>query len=215
MPDHASLELAFLACLSGPGTGALAGLEAAFLRQHAGRWLPALGRRMAGSKDPVYAPIGALLCGWLEEAAGPRRKQKPAVDRKALARRSRSRLPILSEPEACTLCSFCVQACPAGALSIEEDDRSTDLFLASERCSGCGKCARVCPEPALAMGDGRADLPQAGRKIRLRHSQRAACQACGASMISQAELAYVARRLDHPSWLDYCPDCRERGGTIA
>src|SRR3989304_6750995 len=69
LPVHASLESAFLAHLAdveqvaNPSTSLRAGLsyEQQFIKQHAGRWLPELGRTLARSGDEVYGPIGQLL----------------------------------------------------------------------------------------------------------------------------------------------------------
>jgi ferredoxin len=206
LPDHASLELAFLSELA---SGGQPGPEADFLRQHAGRWLPALGRAIAATRDPVYAPVGRLLAGWVEETCARLGRPGTCPARKGRRSNAQARCPYLVEQEACTLCGFCVPACPANALSIREDDYQTSLFLQADRCSGCGKCARDCPTSALVLGQwpGEAGSP-AEQKHLLRTSERARCRTCGEPLISQAELAYVADRLDHPDWLAYCFDCR-------
>ncbi len=65
LPDHASLELAFLAYLANTEQAEMRRAGQAFLRQHAGRWLPHLGRQLAMTGDPVYAPVGQALYSWL------------------------------------------------------------------------------------------------------------------------------------------------------
>ncbi|MGC8781644.1 MAG: molecular chaperone TorD family protein, partial [Anaerolineae bacterium] len=72
LPDHAALELAFLAHLpeqAAADPAQAAGWRAAerqFLQQHAA-WLIELGRGLAADGDAVYAPIGALLADWLSD----------------------------------------------------------------------------------------------------------------------------------------------------
>ena len=86
-PDHAAVELAFLAHLSeqrfkepefAPGW---ARLEEDFIRKHAGQWLPDLGHSLAATGDEVYGPIGALLAGLLSAPVQPRRKRWQASRR--------------------------------------------------------------------------------------------------------------------------------------
>jgi TorA maturation chaperone TorD/Fe-S-cluster-containing hydrogenase component 2 len=209
IPDHVSLELAFLAFLCGLDSELGLKLEKAFLQQHAGRWLPALGRTLAAQADPVYAPVGELLAGWIEEVCCQAGVPGFTAVGKIRTPRPTGRLPYMIAENKCTLCGFCVQACPVASLAICEDEHSTSLVLDDELCIGCGKCARACPVFTLAA----VERPQAGKtasakKTLLKISERIACRACGTPMVSRAELEYVARCLDHPAWLAYCSDCR-------
>jgi len=83
LPDHASLELAFLAYLARQPlldpihASRWQRLEKQFITHHAGRWLPELGRGLGASGDLVYAPIGRLLAGSLvERIHRPQRSQQ-------------------------------------------------------------------------------------------------------------------------------------------
>ena len=214
LPDHAALELAFLAHLAEQAAAdpaQAAGWRAAerqFLKEH-GDWLIELGRGLAADGDAVYAPIGALLADWLSENLTP----GPSP-----ARRGEKLLPVVARAEACTLCSFCVQVCPTRALRVDEDARETRLVLDPAACTGCGKCVRTCDPRAItlaALADAAHHAPHTTQyavhntQYVLRCSPRASCPACGAPTVSRAELAFVAARLgDHPSWLDYCLACR-------
>jgi ferredoxin len=200
LPDHACLELAFLARLAQQAEADAAHaaqwrrIERQFARRHPSRWLPQVGQTLAASGDPVYAPVGELLAGWLAEAA---RKQPVAAVPAA------SRLPVMAAA-GCTLCGFCVQACPAGALAIREDATWTSLILAAGRCSGCARCVPACPAGAIrlqAVAAGERQQP-------LFRSPRAQCPACAQPTVSEAELAFVASQIGHPPWLDYCLSCR-------
>ena len=64
LPDHISLELAFLAYLVERDNISL--YEKQFLEKR-GAWMIDLGRALAQSGDPVYAPLGQLLADWLTE----------------------------------------------------------------------------------------------------------------------------------------------------
>jgi dissimilatory sulfite reductase (desulfoviridin) alpha/beta subunit len=49
-----------------------------------------------------------------------------------------------AEPEACTACGLCVEACAEKALDLRDGIR-----LDPSRCLGCEACVRVCPAGAL------------------------------------------------------------------
>ena len=223
LPDHASMELTFLGYVAEMQANNPENrrrwqkLERDFIKKHAGRWLPDVGRALVRSGDAVYAPIGKLLVDWLQEALQPpSKKMKTAV-----------RLPIIPTESDCTLCGFCVQVCPTKALAVYETEQETSLLLNIAACIGCSKCEHICDPHALSMAaiemaaldmarvEGESPLPQPSPSRErgpgitvLRRSPRAACLGCGRPLVSQAELAYVAAQLGHPTWLDYCMDCR-------
>lgn len=210
LPDHASVELAFLAYLAERGADQS---EREFIEKHAGRWLPELSRALADSGDEVYAPIGQLLADWLEERAGgpvtgivgrATRRSSLVTRHSSLA----TRLPVVLETEACTLCGFCVQVCPTRALAIRETTSETRLVLNVAACVGCGKCERVCEAHALSLAPSVDGQPPPADRITLRRSPRPVCRGCGTPMVSRAELDFVAAQIGHPAWLDYCAECR-------
>jgi len=203
LPDHASMELAFLAHVAEQGAR---DLERDFISQHAGRWLPDLGRALARSGDEVYAPIGQLLAEWLEECAGGREPD----DRPDAARHAprATRLPVIPQATGCSLCGFCAQVCPKRALVIHETERETALLLFSTHCAGCHQCERVCEAHAIKMQPPTASQQSLGARTVLRQSPRARCRACDQPTVSLAELDFVIARIGHPMWLDYCSACR-------
>jgi ferredoxin/TorA maturation chaperone TorD len=218
LPDHASLELAFLGHLaaaeaeaqSARDTRLAARLRAEqrqFLRIHASAWLPVVGAALAAAGDPFYVIVGRLLNEFLaEELIGRKR-----------AGQTQASLPTLKNPAACTLCGLCVGSCPLGSLHVLENDSETMLTLNPSQCVGCNRCARICPQQALSMSlrvqtrhPARAENG-AGYRI-LRHSPRAACPNCGEPTVSQAELEAVFARLQ-PDWamqrrLSLCVACK-------
>jgi MinD superfamily P-loop ATPase len=50
----------------------------------------------------------------------------------------------LIDPEKCTKCGICREACKFGAFD-------GDINLVEDRCEGCGVCELVCPEDAITM----------------------------------------------------------------
>jgi len=202
-PDHASVELAFLAHLSeqaesNPDEAAdWRALERQFIKDHAG-WLIQLGRTLSNSGDTVYGPIGRVLAYWLTEAAGPaHRDLRPEA-------RNTSR-PTLARAEDCTLCGFCVQVCPVHALAVRESEGLTMLLLNARACIGCNRCKRICGTGAITLQSGTQ--LSAGAVV-LRQSPRAICPSCHQPTISRAELEYIASQIGAPAWLDYCLECR-------
>lgn len=218
LPDHASLELAFLGHLAdaeaaareagdGPLVARLRAEQQRFLRNHAGAWLLEAGAALAAAEDPFYAVVGRLLGEFLtEELTGRKRNGKLAT-----------RLPALQDPAACTLCGLCVGSCPLGALRVVESATETTLTLDSSRCIGCDRCVRICPEEALILSTGtrvagpgeRAD--GSARRV-LRRSPRATCPNCGQPTVSQAELDAVFARLQADAAtqqrLSLCVECK-------
>lgn len=201
LPDHASVELAFLAYLmmqESASTGEAAQWRRArrlFMKQHAGVWLPVLGESLTRSGDAVYSPIGKLLTLALRLSQSRPRKK---------AAKTTGQLPGLQEPEACNLCGFCVQVCQTRAFSIQETENITALYMADSACVACNQCVRVCSTHALKMDD-RAAVPSWHA---LRDSPRVHCRGCGEPMISQAEWEAVSDQLGAPTWLSYCLECR-------
>ena len=201
LPDHASVELAFLGHLAAAEAEAeeagnrqvaacLRAEQITFLGSHAAAWLPDVGMALASSSEALLADVGRLLKEFLcEELSGPRRELH-----------GQAQLPALRDEIACTLCGLCIGSCGAGALQVIESDRETALTLDPEICTGCARCVHVCPERALTMSsdEPRAGLSETNREGEawlLRRSPRAVCPNCGQPTVSQAELAAVFARL--------------------
>ncbi len=201
LPDHAAIELEFIAFLIERELSGTANKQdwkrarKLFVEQHAGRWLPDVGRRLTKSSDPAWAVIGHLLTAVFSS---------PKKDRSL--RTTGLGTPQIINEDSCSLCGFCTQVCPTRALKIQEDVQMTRLYLEPRLCVHCQKCDQVCEENAIKLN--QFNRPQE-RYIILRQSPRAICPNCHQATVSQAELAAIAARLEHhPDWLDYCLDCR-------
>ncbi len=203
LPDHAALELEFLAYLSEQASNSNRAandwyaVQKLFIKNHAGLWLPTVGQQMIGSVYPAWAAIGNVLIASLSKAEANsrvRKKTKVAV------------YPGIAQEDKCTLCGFCVQACPEQALKIHENEQATELWLIAKNCTHCRKCEVVCGPKALAFRESKISAT-----ILLRQSERANCSACNAPTVSQVEINAVAAMLgEHPAWLDTCLNCRSQ-----
>ncbi len=242
LPDHISLELAFLSYLVGQiATLRFSDLshEKQFLEKR-GAWMVDLGRALAQSGDAVYAIIGALLANWLIESTQHATRNtstaQHAIRNTHHATRNTQHapratlLPIIPNPDDCTLCGFCAQVCPTRALKVLEDRQQTVLALNPAECIHCGKCEKICGTKAIALiGNesqntkhatlrsipvGRntqhceASLWDETRNTILRHSPLAYCQKCGRPIVSQAELDYIVSQIGDAAWQHLCLDCR-------
>ncbi len=193
LPDHASVELAYLGHLSSAEAEAGAAddrqlmarvkvAQCTFLHTHAGAWLPEVGATLAAEGDAFYATVGRLLSGFLgEELAGRKRNGRAGVH-----------VPLLKDPAACTLCGLCAGSCRFGALRVIESATQTALILNPAQCLGCDRCVRTCPEGVLSLSSGAGD---GTARQALRQSPRADCPNCGRPTVSQAELEAVMARL--------------------
>lgn len=198
LADHAGLELVFLAYLVEKEVKDIEfrcdwkQAREVFTKNHAGRWLPEVGKRLSRSVYPGWSAIGSLIIAILHPP-------EIQTDGQYI-------IPNIVEPDLCTLCGFCVQICPTRALRIHEDENSTSLQLETRLCTSCTKCRNVCPENVLSLS-----LPIITKdQVILRESPRARCSKCGATTYSQAELDYTQRILGNPVWLAYCLNCRSQ-----
>ncbi|PJB67581.1 MAG: hypothetical protein CO094_03610 [Anaerolineae bacterium CG_4_9_14_3_um_filter_57_17] len=201
LPDHAALELSFLAYLARQESAAMDAVQIRewgetrklFIKSHAGVWLPEVGKTLARSNYPAWVAIGLLLTASLtEQKITPQLKTTSPL------------LPQIKEMDKCILCGFCVQVCPTRALAIHEDRETTSLWLSSPLCVHCNKCMHVCPEKVIEMGE--ENLPS--HLILLCESPRGICPKCGEPTFSQAEIKAVVDKIGNPPWVEYCLKCR-------
>jgi ferredoxin len=58
-------------------------------------------------------------------------------------------MPAVVNEEKCLGCGKCVERCPIGAISLNEDGLA---IVDKEKCEGCLKCAKACPNEAITVG---------------------------------------------------------------
>ncbi len=119
LPDHAALELAFLAFLCQQemwdehSQQEWREARRLFIKNHAGKWLPSVGHGLIQSPYPAWQAIDHLIVS----LQATKRKSRP----------ERAELPQIADAPACNLCGFCVQICPSRALHIHENQDAYSL----------------------------------------------------------------------------------------
>lgn len=72
---------------------------------------------------------------------------KYPFEKREMPERNRGK-PVVVDREDCVGCGLCTQACPAFAISLDEDDKPViDLG----HCAFCGLCAENCPRDIIEM----------------------------------------------------------------
>ena len=56
-------------------------------------------------------------------------------------------MPAVVDENKCIGCGTCVERCPAGAISLNDQGIAV---VDKEKCTECGKCARSCPVEAIS-----------------------------------------------------------------
>ena len=51
------------------------------------------------------------------------------------------------DPEKCSACAICVDACPVEAISMDGEVAVVD----EQACTACGLCANECPNDAISL----------------------------------------------------------------
>ena len=65
--------------------------------------------------------------------------------------------PVWVDTARCKACDICVDACPAGVLSMQAEPTSTlgamITVISPDSCIGCNECELVCPDFAIYVAD--------------------------------------------------------------
>ena len=65
--------------------------------------------------------------------------------------------PVWVDTQRCKACDICVDACPAGVLSMQQEATSTlgamIAVIAPNDCIGCNECELSCPDFAIYVAD--------------------------------------------------------------
>jgi ferredoxin len=98
------------------------------------------------------------------------------------------------DPELCTVCGVCAEACPTGALVIRRHDELVELVFDGSLCAACEQCLPVCPESTAGAIDLKRTTDFArltGGQETLCRDQEARCEACGAPVASLTMLSRI------------------------
>jgi TorA maturation chaperone TorD/Pyruvate/2-oxoacid:ferredoxin oxidoreductase delta subunit len=223
LPDHVSIELAFMANLAAREARAwddgdddrardcLARQES-FLHDHLTAWLPQFCHRiLAGRPLDHYADLArdtetfvvgdaVRVRAWLGNGAG--------ASAGVVARPERW---VVTVDRGCTLCGICIQVCRPGALQqVRPAGRGTVVLrVDAVLCDGCAACQHWCPEKVIAVNrllDG--EHPSEGELAR---SAMLACPRCGQPYAPVAMVAKVQAQVDqgHEALLQRLALCHE------
>jgi len=55
------------------------------------------------------------------------------------------------DPDTCTACGLCIDACPYGAIEMATREGRPTAIISETGCKGCGGCVPVCPENAIDL----------------------------------------------------------------
>jgi len=68
---------------------------------------------------------------------------------------TKKRTKLSINKERCKGCLLCIEACPAGAITISDDVNSKGMkyivLKKEEKCTGCGMCFMMCPDLAIEI----------------------------------------------------------------
>ena len=112
---------------------------------------------------PKLRPVETMVDGVLIAGAcqGPKSSAESVASGLAAVTQSASVLkkgvaeldPLVAtvDPDACTWCGKCVDACPYGAISLLSLNGREIATISETGCKGCGGCVPVCPEGAIDL----------------------------------------------------------------
>ena len=101
------------------------------------------------------------------------------------------------DADKCIGCGACVEGCPTGALSLQDEEEKRRITLAYPQCISCGQCVERCPVEAIRFTTGfsmvatrREELVFQVEKDLLR------CEICGAPVATVDQLRWVMANLE-------------------
>lgn len=207
LPDHVSIELAFMAHLAarealawdsddGDAVWCLLQQQEAFLREHLGAWLPQFCRRiLTGNPSKHYAQLAQRVETFVASDAENVRSWLGDSVQAAGSLGMEWEWWTVNVGQRCTLCHICVEVCQTGALLGIRDEQAGIIRLGFEpaRCDGCAVCEGMCPEGAIRVRRVQDGVPVV--KGELARSTLLACPACGRLHIPEALVSGLVDRL--------------------
>lgn len=244
LPDHISLELAFMAHLTLREVSEIERGEIwrrrqhDFLQRHLARWLPSFCQRLEQSDGPPFyreaaraakslveqdlARLSSSAHGNLPNQAGARDPLARFGGSQSAADPRPRRYPNirLSVGARCTLCTLCTDNCQQGALAVEPSSTTLSLRFKPARCNGCRACQRLCPEDAITIHRARPQLvPTSVDASILAAAPRVSCPSCLRPHIAAPWLDRLAEQLGGDEAvrrsLALCLSCKAARGNDA
>lgn len=208
LPDHVSIELAFMAHLAareaqaweeGDQDGARDYLvrQESFLQDHLIAWLPQFCHRILAGRplDPFVAlarDTEAFVVGdaervraWLGNGTGESAEGAAKPERW-----------VVTADRGCTMCGICMQVCRPGALRQVRDTERGMVVLRVDAvlCDGCAACQRWCPEESIAVK--RLPDGEHPTETELARSAMVACPGCGQVHAPVTMVAKIRAQVD-------------------
>lgn len=116
---------------------------------------------------------------------------------------------MLVNPDLCFGCRACSSVCPAGLITLRDQDGRRVLRFSGTCGEDCSRCQEVCPPGAITLREV-AGMPGA---VELEFSLRR-CAVCGQPFAPEKALAALHPRVQETlgggetPWWDLCPACR-------
>jgi len=234
LPDHVSVELAFMAHLAAQEerhpdqADAWRERQRRFLCEHLARWLPQFCEKVEQSGiHPLYCEAARAAKQLIEEDvarlaspadAGSRMDSGPGADAPAGRAQRYPNISLRVDVSRCTLCALCADTCRSDALSIHCLPTTLSLAFDPTRCNGCRACLRLCPEAAIAIERGSPlAAPPTRSTQRVASALRVVCPDCRRPHIAAPWLERLAERLgggeSTRQSLARCPYCKAASGN--
>ncbi|HSF82111.1 MAG TPA: molecular chaperone TorD family protein [Anaerolineales bacterium] len=209
LPDHISVELAFMAYLAAQEeqdtdqAQAWRQKQRRFLLDHLARWLPTFWQKIENSRAHPY----------YREAARSLRIRVEGDLKRSSSKGRYPNISLLVDTQRCTLCTLCKDSCRPGAISIESTRTELTLLFNRADCNGCRACLRLCPEGAIDLKRGQPlDQPCRSQPRSIAAAPRVICPKCNQPHIAVPWLKQLTQRLEDGKFatqsLIYCPPCK-------
>ncbi len=224
LPDHVSVELAFMTYLIGQEAWHPARrrmwrqYQKRFLQEHMACWLPQFCKKVEEiANHPFYAEAASATKDLIEKDINlllpPQTRLVPTQQSK----RRNPNIHLSMDLFRCTLCTLCVDTCQSGALGVSCTPTLMRLSFNPAHCNGCRKCMRMCPEKAISI-EPRSPLatPPAQSKSVVATALRVICPRCRRPHIAEPLLERLYERLGGGETvrhsLIFCPICKASVG---
>lgn len=224
LPDHVSVELAFMSHLAArealawdAGDDELARdyleRQKSFLYDHLIVWLPQFCHRVLVSRPHAYFADLARRAETFVTSDAERVRTWIESGTGAITDGLRARAWwAVTVDQGCTLCDICVQVCRPGALQRNRQQGAIILRFDATVCDGCAACQRWCPEDVISL----SPMDERLHDTELARSAMLACPGCGqlhapAAMVDKVQDQLGADGEALTSQLTLCSNCKLTG----